>query len=144
MRETKFKVWDKANKRMSKPFTFSDVRAYDGEHRTIWFETGDDWTVEIGNDLGYAEKNYSEEMCAEYIFLQYTGLHSKSGVEIYEGDIIQYQDRTFEVLWCNGGFKIMEMKPGYEGAVDGWIHEIIEGCHCGDTIDSLEIIGNIY
>ena len=114
MREIKFRCWRISIKEMYPPASIWKMN--------LW---GCDFTDDI-------------------ILMQYTGLKDKNGKEIYEGDIIQYQDRTFEVLWCNGGFKIMEMKPGYEGAVDGWIHEIIEGCHCGDTIDSLEIIGNIY
>jgi len=140
MREIKFRAWDSD----AECFTYSE-KTEESHGEYVWgFEDGKvkAWVVVM------KPATISEPEQPEAVELkppqEYIGLKDKSGKEIYEGDIIQYQDRTFEVLWCNGGFKIMEMKPGYEGAVDGWIHEIIEGCHCGDTIDSLEIIGNIY
>ena len=57
-----------------------------------------------------------------------------------------YKGRTFEVGWCNGAFKLMEMKPGYEGAVDIWLHELCGMCKCSSDgiIKEIEVIGNIY
>ena len=127
MREIKFRAWDKRNKRMFTVLHWDTSVLGDSIGRVGGF-TG--WeTLAVGYDVD---------------LMQYTGLHDKNGVEIYEGDVV-YQERfspddpaygyygeTFFVE-CdapNGGFNLR---------ADGVYTEIDS-----NTLEHLKVIGNIY
>ena len=75
-REIKFRVYDYDSKKM---------RYLNGNHDFICFDgKGNGYYHNMQTGLG---EWFSELM-------QYTGLHDKNGVEIYEGDIIEYKDST--------------------------------------------------
>lgn len=84
---------------------------------------------------------WSEEKVELHTIGQFTGLHDKNGKEIYEGDIVQFNQKflienTLRVGYEDshrGGFSLCT-KEGYYGMFgDAWL----EPFYC-------EVIGNIY
>ncbi len=63
-------------------------------------------------------------------WLQYTGLHDKDGHEIFEGDLLRWEDYTVEVIFEAGSFRILN-----DGNSDMLLWYCIPGC---------EIVGNKY
>ena len=75
MREIKFRAWDKKLKCMYS--TDSISLCIDGE--ICYLDTDGEWVTDMSNRI---------------MMMQYTGLKDCQGIEIYEGDIIGFDDCT--------------------------------------------------
>ena len=135
MREIKFRAWDRAFK------TMVDVTVLEWHrHATnLRYIKGMNLVEEVqdGGGLGLDER---------FVLMQYTGLKDKNGIEIYEGDIVDYVavvTRGMGGKW-NEETAVVKYKTresrihGYEAY--WWPFHEFNGCHHKDV----EVIGNIY
>lgn len=120
-REIKFRVWQNEWKKMYKvrSIHFNDKGDIIGLHYKL-----------TSGRIGAAVCIDTYLEIDSVVLMQYTGLHDKNGKEIYEGDIVKFDNTLMTVEWVDeeAGFTLHQKV--YEE-----YHNVNSRC---------EIIGNIY
>ncbi|MFG5563464.1 YopX family protein [Enterococcus faecalis] len=119
----KFRAWEPDVKYMNDQVRVTSNRFGSGE---VW--------VEATESFGWTE------LRPEHL-MQSTGLKDKNGVEIFEGDIVQYRDGEYSYLG-------IVKRDCYQFFIDGIEpddnYDFIDVSNTFDGTSSLEVIGNIH
>lgn len=97
----------------------------------------------VGSNVGVAFPDGQDEWYQddEIFLMQSTGLKDKNGVEIFDGDVVTFEDaddienvyiNVGSIEWCQGGFFV-------KGANSASMDDLLDG-----EFLEVEVIGNIY
>ncbi len=124
MRDVKFRAWDPVLQKMYSPEGLEQPEIEDPTEKTIYSY------LSCGVLSIY---DFRDKEPLELFPLQFTGWYDRNQKEIYEGDILQWENVLNQVIWSDeiSAFVILSF--------DGMISM------GGDFLtDSIEVIGNIY
>ncbi|EGO2676760.1 YopX family protein [Enterococcus faecalis] len=135
----KFRAWDTYEKEMLENVTplFDDSNSMMAIITDFQIK-GSPGTSEI--EIGSYDTTFNWDEFP-YILMQSTGFKDKNGVEIFEGDIVQYRDGEYSYLG-------IVKRDCYQFFIDGIEpddnYDFIDVSNTFDGTSSLEVIGNIW
>lgn len=121
MRELKFRAWDTEAK------CYVELNNLRGE-RSIYFSP-------------YDLRAIHPEVRDRVVLEQYTGLKDKNGKEIYEGDIVKFENRNYKVVFDDYGQFCLENRS-YHWLENGYSFNSVSIWNKNEIL--VEVIGNIH
>ena len=129
MKNTKFKIFDKDRKVFARQITTYKLDRENNISLVVYLDKANKT-----RDITEKEKIY----CNNFDILQFTGLLDKQGKDVYEGDVVKWDDDG-----VTGYIEYMEETTEY--IVDEWKKgQKKSNGHSLSAISEIEVIGNIY
>ena len=131
------------------------LRAWDkNENKMLYFDDYQNPDITVVNgypaisflsnsrfDIRFDERNIDD-----FEITQSTGLYTKSGVEIYEGDILKNKDFLYKFVYEYGSFVCLHLNEKYyDGEPKKW--GLLSRLYDTDMVNiynDIEVIGNIF
>lgn len=137
MREIKFRAWDKSAETMLPVEQWAN---------RSW--------VAVPIQVGEEEWELNQLKLEDVEIMQFTGLLDKNGVEIYEGDILEFVSPAVEALSAEARALLPEGSLVHPSLLNGRkelssflevkIPDIYIAVWCGSDVEYSEVVGNIY
>ena len=124
MREMKFRAWDKKNQK----FIYNVEKTYD--YRCRGFGADEDSFQDILED-------------DNYVVQQYTGLKDKNNEEIYEGDIIEYQNDITSKIVAKG-IVVYDNNECLYAVNNAPLQHFVYGTEIGKMEVFIKVVGDIF
>ena len=128
-REIKFKIWDKVDKKFLSLKDYQDLGAIEVEN---------DGTLTLSPRFRFLTSMMI--MPDKFIPCQYTGLKDKKGVEIYEGDILEFKNSGSKET-CVVYYDDYQLSLNIKWYPRGYVYD---GLYNLKIVEEIEVIGNIY
>lgn len=126
MRTIKFRAWHKSEKLMCQLKTLTDEGGF-----LLGVKKGKDEYFDNGKSISLAPTDGSFCFNNDFELMQFTGLKDKNGKDIYDGDIIIFEDDVIDIIVWNNEWQY-HTKKNFDNSQSG-----LDECEA-------EVIGNIY
>jgi len=143
MRDIKFRAWDNLNKKWLLGYEYKNLGGFSLTGECVLLG-------EWGNVFDTFLFNKDGKKWGDLKIMQFTGLKDKNGVDIYDGDVLEFKNdlgkhKLHKIFYKNGGLCFNIHKDDfYKNPDEIYFYEACADMQSKGWIIQCEVIGNIH